>query len=344
MNDFLQFVTEEQRCALLERSKRVAISALQQYNLRWVEIEYIGISDTITYRVRTSLDKTYLLRIHSDRRCSNEIDLELQFLDALITAGIKVPTGITTPSGLRWLKIGTEDGFTSPHVTVMKWVEGVHAHEALTEDQAYQVGVLIARLHEAALGFESSSDLRRPVWGMNSYREALAKLKRYAGTFLSEVSWSLYQLAAEKVISQLDHMKADDYNYGLIHADLHLGNVVFEGEVPHPIDFGRCGYGFFLYDLAAVMLSLVPYQRFKVLQGYESIRSLGSDYFQSLECFFIMIMMENYSHHASNPRETESIKGEQIYALAYIHEYLHGRPFLLNVVEPIEIDDAPISS
>ena len=100
----------------------------------------------------------------------------------------------------------------------------------------------------------------------------------------------------------------------------------------------------FLYDLAAVMLSLVPYQRFKVLQGYESIRSLGSDYFQSLECFFIMIMMENYSHHASNPRETESIKGEQIYALAYIHEYLHGRPFLLNVVEPIEIDDAPISS
>ena len=50
----------------------------------------------------------------------------------------------------------------------------------------------------------------------------------------------------EKVISQLDHMKADDYNYGLIHADLHLGNVVFEGEVPHPIDFGRCGYGFSL--------------------------------------------------------------------------------------------------
>ncbi|MGG4104171.1 phosphotransferase [Paenibacillus lautus] len=344
MNDFFQFATEEQRCGLLARAKRVAISALQQYNLRWVEIEFIGISDTITYQVRTNLNETYLLRIHSDRRSSNEIDLELQFLDALITAGIKVPSGITTPNGLRMLKIGTDHGFRSPYVTVMKWVDGVHAHEKLTEDQAYQVGVLIARLHEVALGFESSSDFRRPIWGMNSYREALAKLERYAGTFLSEVSWSLYQLAAEKVLSQLDQMNTDECNYGLIHADLHLGNVVFEGGLPHPIDFGRCGFGFFLYDLAAVMLSLVPNQRFKVLQGYESVRKLGSDYIQSLECFFIMIMMEDYSHHASNPRETESLKSEQIYALAYIREYLSGRSFLLNVVEPLEIDEVQISS
>ncbi|WP_456289898.1 phosphotransferase [Paenibacillus sp. AK002] len=344
MNEFFQFETEEQRCALLERAKRVAVSALQQYNLRWVEIEFIGISDTITYQVRTNIDETCLLRIHSDRRCSNEIDLELQFLDALIAAGIKVPTGITTPSGLRWLTIDTDHGFKAPLVTVMKWVDGVHAHERLTEDQAYQVGVLIAQLHEAALGFERPSDCRGPVWGINSYREALAKLERYAGTFLSEASFILYQLAAEKVISQLDHMNADDFNYGLIHADLHLGNLVFEGGFPHPIDFGRCGYGYFLYDLAAVMLSLVPNQRLKVLQGYESVRKLGSNYIHSLECFFIMIMMENYSHHASNPRETESLKSEQIYALAYIHEYLRGRPFLLNVVEPIEIDDVPISS
>lgn len=242
------------------------------------------------------------------------------------------------------LKIGTEHGFRSPYVTVMKWVDGVHAHERLTEDQAYQVGVLIARLHEVALGFESSSDFRRPIWGMNSYRKALAKLERYAGTFLSEVSWSLYQLAAEKVLSQLDQMKTDDCNYGFIHADLHLGNVVFEGGLPYPIDFGRCGYGFFLYDLAAVMLSLVPNQRFKVLQGYESVRKLGLSYIQSLQCFFIMIMMENYSHHASNPRETESLKSEQIYALAYIREYLSGRSFLLNVVEPLEIDEVQISS
>ena len=121
MNDF-SIVTEEQ--SALAKAKRVAISALQPYNLSWVKIEYIGISDTITYKVRTSLNETFLLRIHSDRRSCNEIDLELQFLDTLITAGIKVPTGITTPSGLRWLKIGTEDGFTSTHITVMKWVEG----------------------------------------------------------------------------------------------------------------------------------------------------------------------------------------------------------------------------
>ncbi|WP_258394378.1 hypothetical protein [Paenibacillus sp. MDMC362] len=47
MNEFFQFETEEQRCALLAKAKRIAISALQQYNLGWVEIEFIGISDRL---------------------------------------------------------------------------------------------------------------------------------------------------------------------------------------------------------------------------------------------------------------------------------------------------------
>ena len=97
MNDFSICNRRTKTCC--SKAKRVAISALQPYNLSWVKIEYIGISDTITYKVRTSLNETFLLRIHSDRRSCNEIDLELQFLDTLITAGIKVPTGITTQVG-----------------------------------------------------------------------------------------------------------------------------------------------------------------------------------------------------------------------------------------------------
>ncbi|WP_242615075.1 hypothetical protein [Paenibacillus solani] len=50
-----------------------------------------------------------------------------------------------------------------------------------------------------------------------------------------------------------------------------------------------------------------------------------------------MIMIENYSHHASNPSETEGIKQEQMYALAYIETYLSGDSFLLNVVKPVEL-------
>ncbi|AWP28345.1 phosphotransferase enzyme family protein [Paenibacillus sp. Cedars] len=336
MDDFFQFENEEQRGRLLARAEKVAMSALQSYNLQWVGIKFIGLSDTITYQIRTNLEETYLLRIHSDRWSRNEIESELQFLDVLIATGITVPTGVVASNGLRVMKIDTDRGFRSPYVTIMRWMDGEHVIDKLTEVQAFQVGAMIAGLHEAAIGFDWPSAFTRPTWGIDSYRTAVAKLERYAETFMSEVSWALYQRAAEKVLSELNAMTAHDGSYGLIHADLHLGNIVFAGQCPQPIDFGRCGFGYFLYDLAAVMLSLVPKQRYKVIEGYRSVRKLESDFIRTLECFFIMIMMENYSHHASNPRETDGLKGEQIYALAYIHAFLNGSSFLLNVVQPVD--------
>ena len=35
-------------------------------------------------------------------------------------------------------------------------------------------------------------------------------------------------------------------NWGLIHADLHEGNYLFHNEQIRPIDFYRCGFGYYL--------------------------------------------------------------------------------------------------
>ncbi|MGO4500996.1 hypothetical protein AB4114_34630 [Paenibacillus sp. 2RAB27] len=47
----------------------------------------------------------------------------------------------------------------------------------------------------------------------------------------------------------------------------------------------------------------------------------------------MMVMIENYCHHAPDPRETEGLKAEQPYALAIINNYLNGEPFLFNAIE-----------
>jgi len=39
---------------------------------------------------------------------------------------------------------------------------------------------------------------------------------------------------------------------GFLHADLHFGNVRFEGRTVHPIDFDDCGPAPLLYDLCVV--------------------------------------------------------------------------------------------
>lgn len=240
--------------------------------------------------------------------------------------------------GIYVLDIETETGYRRPYITMMRWIEGEKAAGEFTDSQAYNMGVLMSRLHEAAKDFNPPSDFVRPTWGVESFKREMAKLERYYERFLSEEGWKLYQDAAEKVVSQLTTMHPSEHNYGLIHADLHTGNMVFEDNQPYPIDFGRCGYGYYLYDMAGTILELWPKHRWMLIQGYESIRKLETDYIRDLECFFVMFIIENSCHHSSDPRETTSLIAEQKYAQAYIREYLNGNPFLFEVIEPVNVD------
>lgn len=285
MLDFFRFDTDEERRALLVRARKVALSAIQQYDLEWERIQFVQLSDTITYKIETNTAGHYLLRIHSGRLSREEIRSELLWLQALNEShDLIVPEGIANAKGAYVMEIETESG---------------------------------------------------PTWGIESFRRDMAKLERYYERFLSEEGWTLYQAAAEKVVSRLTTMHPNEHNYGLIHADLHSGNMVFKEEQPYPIDFGRCGYGYYLYDMAGTLLELWPKHRWMLIQGYESVRKLEPEYVRDLECFFVMFMIENYGHHASDPRETASLMEEQQYAQAYIREFLADRSFLFEVIEPV---------
>lgn len=335
MIKFFKYDTDDERRALLARARKVALLALQHYDLEWERIEFIQLSDTLTYKIETSTAQRYLLRIHSDRWSKKEINSELALLQVLNKAdGLNVPEGVASVDGSYVLEIQTEEGFQRPNVTMMRWVEGEHMSGELTDSCVYNMGIMMGKLHEAAACFVPPPDFVRPIWGADSFSNELAKLERYYTRFLSDEAWMAYQAAAGKIISELALMHKNDHNYGLIHADLHTGNIVFIDDQPYPIDFGRCGYGYYLYDMAGSLLELYPKHRWMFIKGYESIRKLEPEYVQYLESFFIMFMIENYCHHASDPREIAGLIEEQPYAQAYIRKYLDDSRFLFDVIEP----------
>lgn len=118
---------------------------------------------------------------------------------------------------------------------------------------------------------------------------------------------------------------------------MHPENIVFNGDEPRPIDFGRCGYGNYLYDMAGALLGLGVKQREQFFAGYESVKKLPSGYIQQVECFFIMFMIENYCHHAANPEETENMIFEQMFAQAYLQAFLQDSSFLFRRVDPVQV-------
>jgi Ser/Thr protein kinase RdoA (MazF antagonist) len=67
----------------------------------------------------------------------------------------------------------------------------------------------------------------------------------------------------------------DEATIGLIHADLHLGNVLMGEDGPCPIDFDDCGIGYLAYDFAVLLREISWHEDFAVLReglraGYQS--------------------------------------------------------------------------
>lgn len=326
--------SEEKRQALFKRAKSTAIWALTQYGLEWDQITYIGLSDNITYKIDTVSRGSYLLRIHGAHARIEEVQSELMLLQALKRgAGLVVPEGLKCADGNLVLKAVSVKEPYSALVTITRWVQGEHASGELSDARTYNMGAMMGALHIAAAAYETPAEFIRPVWGKASFRGEMDRLGcNYTG-FLTEAGWRSYQAAAAKILSELETMEPASHNYGLIHGDLHSGNVVFEDDQPYPIDFGRCGYGYYLYDIAGSLLELGPGQRSLFIEGYERLRKLENGYARKLECFFIMVMLGNYSHHANNPAEVPGLREQQPYAQAFIREYLMSAPFLFQRIE-----------
>ncbi|MCQ6563770.1 phosphotransferase enzyme family protein [Paenibacillus mendelii] len=332
MNSGFQIDTEINRRQTLKQTKQAALIALQEYDTDWSSIHFIQISEHVTFRIAAEGEQ-FLLRIHPAGKPREETISELEWLAALRGKGLIVPEGVPNRDGFLVTDAATRVG--PSYTTLLRWVEGeILDREALTEEAFRRIGAMMANLHEASADFIPSAGFARPSWGSQSFQRDWAHLQLHYSHFITDADFELYSMAAAQVADRLRMLTSHERNYGMIHADLHRGNIVIRDDQPYPIDFGRCGFGYHLYDMAQSIMGLHPPQRALFLEGYERIRTMDDDAIPILESFFIMAIIEAYSFHAENPLETEGLMEEQPYAQAILKAYLNGEPFLF---QPLEV-------
>ncbi|MFD2610822.1 phosphotransferase enzyme family protein [Paenibacillus gansuensis] len=325
--------TDANRILTLKQTKHAALKALQDYEVDWNSIHFIQISEHVTFRIENGEEEKFLLRIHQIDKTSEEIISELEWLATLKRKGLDVPEAIVNREGALVTHTATTDGHRY-YVTLLRWIEGERLDKkVLTEEKIRKMGALMANLHEAAADFRPYNGFTRPVWGSESFHRDWEHLQRHHSHFISDEAFELYTIAAAKVANHLETLKHQKRNYGLIHADLHNGNVVFRGNEPYAIDFGRCGFGFHLYDIAQSIMGLLPHQRELFLDGYKQVRKMDDDAIPILECFFVMSIIEAYSFHAETTLEIENLIEEQPYAQAILRGYINGTPFMFHPLD-----------
>lgn len=291
----------------VRRLRRLAESALADYDFGDARLKFIDHAENTTFRVDAATagsasnaapvttaapgniyaKNRFLLRIHRPGyQTAESIAAELAWLAALRRdSGLPVPEPVPTSRGEQLTEIRVP-GVPQPRVcTLLRWIEGRFYGRRPRPVHFAAMGRLMAHLHDHAARWQPPPGFARRHWdwdglfgdgaGSNlSGNEVWALLpRRYRGPFRAVAEM------ARRIMRELG--RGPDA-FGLIHADLHLGNVLFSGGQARAIDFDDCGFGYWAYDFAVPLCESLDCEnrrdlRAALLHGYAQVRPLPKE-------------------------------------------------------------------
>ncbi|MFF4159203.1 phosphotransferase enzyme family protein [Streptomyces sp. NPDC001678] len=265
---------------------------LRSYDIDVRRMRLVQYEDNAVYFVEGSSGKDpgetalYMLRISvRDGRSPAEQNSELDWMAALVAdKAVTVPAPVATRSSGKVVTV-EEPGWPEPATAVVfEWIPGRASPPYGRPRVAGELGAITARLHEHASGFRPPAGFVRPSWGhADVFENGAAMTDPTARDRLREDERRTLREVCAAVRERLPEQSAADW--GVIHADLHRGNLVGtpDGTVA-VIDFDDCGWGFYMLDVATVLSSVLrtcrkepgAYDRFAegYLDGYRSVREL----------------------------------------------------------------------
>lgn len=269
--------------------------ALRRCGVEAAVLQFISDTGNVIFRADTAAG-SFSIRVYPEPLYSAaEIAGELSWLDALRReTNLMVPEPVPTLSGQAVQVIETPAG--GPHqIVIFHWLPGEIIGRGVTIDIAEQMGILLARLHNHAAGFQlpqghlrDDSDWR----GMGHLRANMAEVQqeRMAG-FLTKEQIELCDQAAGKAAESIA-LADTTQNYGLIHGDLHSHNCLEHQGQLGVIDFDDCQIAPFTLDFAISVSSFDTNPHAEALReafanGYRSQRPWSDHCTAEIEAFMM---------------------------------------------------------
>jgi len=217
--------------------------------------------------------------------------------------------------------------------TVQQWISGHHAKQWLPV-HAHAIGTLLATIHNHSERWSTADDERLGRCGASEVREAFATV---CGTvefgLIDAAQRTIIESTGERCVAVIEQAGETPNVWGIVHGDLHQGNVFFIDDKPAPIDFNlfRAHY---LYDLGVSLYHAsfddLPIRQ-ALVKGYASLRPLSSSAQASLEAYTIMAAALNLAFQAMLPnhRLTPINRRNMIhFADEFCRKFVNAEPFL----------------
>jgi len=296
----------------ITRLRRLATSVLSEYDLVDPKLAYLGHGFNTTFCIHAEAGAPvgrragynphrYLLRVHrpgwhgTQQSTRTMVQSEMLWLSALRQhTNLVVPESLTTKDGA-YTSVGRDEGVPEARVcSALRWVNGRFQARSPKPIHLYRVGVLTAQLHNHALAWTRPAGFARHRWDWDALFGDAISFTDLSASDVWEIVPAPYRAVLEEAAIAwqrvLDRWGKDAAVWGLIHADLHLDNVIFAAGEARPIDFDDCGFGYWLYDIAVALWELRlqddwPAFRQAFLDGYAQHRPLPHDQLPYLDTF-----------------------------------------------------------
>jgi Ser/Thr protein kinase RdoA (MazF antagonist) len=269
--EFAELSLDEQ----IRRLQQLGEVALNEFKIQPELIERLIHAENTTFKITAPQGRFNLRISRPGYQSTSNIQSEILFLKALRDAGFRVPM----PWQDRLVPASHENVPESRNCVLFGWLQGEFSGGVMTIDRAHKIGQVMARLHE----FSREWTLPHGFDRQHLHKWAFEPRQRHPMDEPTPLAFEEDRLLMIEVDAEartlLASLQTDPDWYGLIHSDLHLGNVLFEGDELNIIDFDDTGFGFWHYDFAAALAYPVGSDDFSSLQeamldGYLQIRSL----------------------------------------------------------------------
>ena len=287
-----------------EQAKRLAAAGqdvLRAWGISGATLALIKHRENAVFKVEKN-GFTAALRMHRHGyHTDDELRSELQWMQALSGAGIKVPEIIPATSGELFVDYYADGLPGELQVDLFEWIDGEQlgsveegVKDAAEVDRTFGVlGDLAARVHNQAVSWMLPEGFTRHAWDA----EGLAGEQPFWGRFweieaATESQRELLSRARERLYSALGALAKSPGSYSMIHADFAAENIMVDGDDVRLIDFDDAGFGWHLFELVTALYFIRGEDYFEraqdaLIEGYRSHRQLTDEELELLPLFYL---------------------------------------------------------
>jgi Ser/Thr protein kinase RdoA (MazF antagonist) len=245
--------------------RELASSACSAFGLQMTETRLVGHSENIVCRVTANAEgqeRHYALRVSNpDHYSTAQIEAECAWVSAIARdTPVRCVAPLATSDGRHVVELPIHELGVLRRCSVFPWIAGEQVGEP-RPDHLRKLGETTAALHNHADVYSHGEPVDRPVadWaallGPFLRGDITAAWEDHPGPATTDDDRAVFADAAARLRHEVESI-ATGTDYGLIHADLHFGNVVCRDGELWPIDFDDCHHAHYMTDVATTLFQL----------------------------------------------------------------------------------------